>query len=51
MKFVLRSANKNAGLTVRIAYPGAESRAITKGGEIVEYNQWDDKERGYGPIL
>jgi len=38
-------------LTVRIAYPGAESRSVVKGGEIVEYNQWDEKERGYGPVL
>jgi len=49
--FGLRSPNKNIGVTIRIAYPGAQSRSIVKDGEIVEYNQWDDEIRGYGPIL
>jgi len=37
-------------MTIRIAYPGSESRAITLNGEIVEYNEWDDKLNGYSPI-
>ena len=37
-------------MTIRIAYPSAESRSIVKDGEIVEYNQWDEEEHMYGPI-
>jgi len=51
MKFTLVAPlNNKAGVTVSIPYPGAESRSILKDGEIVEYNKWDDKARGYGPI-
>ena len=37
-------------MIVRIAYPGAESRQILKDGKRVEMNEWDETERGYGPI-
>jgi hypothetical protein len=47
MKFRLEGGN---GVTVRIAYPGAESRAIWKDGAEVSYNQWDDATQGYGEI-
>lgn len=49
-KFTFTAIQKTAGMTIRIAYPGAESRSITKDGEIVEYNEWDDSINGYGPI-
>jgi hypothetical protein len=38
------------GLTVRIAYPGAESRAIWKDGAEVSYNSWDDSIQSYGEV-
>lgn len=38
------------GTTVRIAYPGAESRSIFKNGVEVAYNDWDDSISGYGPV-
>lgn len=49
-RFTFTAIQKNAGMTIRIAYPGAESRSITLNGEIVEYNEWDDTINGYGPI-
>jgi len=36
--FTLRSQSKTAGSTLRIAYPGAESRAIYVDGTLVEMN-------------
>lgn len=42
MRFTIRSQSKTTGSTIRIAYPGAESRAIYVNGELVEMNQWDD---------
>jgi hypothetical protein len=38
------------GLTVRIAYPSAESRSIWKNGVEVEYTKWSEEAQGYGPI-
>jgi hypothetical protein len=38
------------GMTVRIAYPGSESRAVWKDGVEVSYNAWDDTDAEYGPI-
>ena len=35
LRFTFNSNNKTAALTVRIAYPGAESRSITKNDKIV----------------
>lgn len=37
-------------MTIRIHYPSAESRNIVKDGKIIEFNQWDDTEKYYGPI-
>lgn len=42
MRFLLNGLSKTMGATIRIAYPGAESRSIMKDGNIVEMNQWDD---------
>lgn len=38
MKFTLRSQSKTTGSTLRIAYPGAESRAVYVDGTLVEMN-------------
>ena len=38
-------------MTVRIAYPSAESRQILKDGTRVEMNDWNDDTRSYGAIL
>jgi len=51
MQFKLMSQDNKAGMTVRIAYPSAQSRAITLNGKIVEMNQWDEGLKGYGPII
>lgn len=50
MKYTLRSQNKQLGLTVRIAYPGAQSRQILKDGVRVNMNEWDEVERVYGSV-
>ena len=42
MQFTLRSQSKTTGSTIRIAYPGSESRAIYVDGELIQMNQWDD---------
>jgi hypothetical protein len=49
-KFTIRSQSKTAGTTVRIAYPGAESRSVYVNGELVQSNQWDDATSQYGVI-
>jgi hypothetical protein len=38
MRFIFNSNNKTAGMTLRIAYPSAESRSITINGNLVEMN-------------
>lgn len=38
------------GTTIRIAYPGSESRGIYKDGVEIAYNSWDDSIAGYGPV-
>jgi hypothetical protein len=38
------------GATIRIAYPGSESRGIYKDGIEIAYNEWDDATAGYGPV-
>jgi len=50
MKFTLNGMSESMGATIRIAYPGAESRSIVKDGSIVEMNQWDDATQQYGEI-
>lgn len=50
MKYTLKSQNKQLALTVRIAYPSAESRQIIKDGERVDMNQWDEAEKMYGKV-
>ena len=49
-KFVLRALHNKAGMTVRIAYPSAESRQVLKDGRRVDMNQWDEIEKGYGAV-
>lgn len=50
MRFVLNGLSKSMGATLRIAYPGAESRSLVKDGSIVEMNQWNDATQQYGEI-
>jgi len=50
MKFEMRSDSNNVGMTIRIAYPSAEARKIIKNGEDIAMNEWNEKERGYGPV-
>jgi len=51
-RFTFLAADDTAALTIRIAYPGAEARAITMDGETVPHNLWDDDPdvMAYGPI-
>lgn len=51
MRFKLFSQDANAKMTIRIKYPSAQSRGITKDGEVVNMNQWNETLRGYGPIM
>lgn len=50
MKYALNSQDPTLGLTVRIAYPSAQSRQILLDGKRVDMNQWDETERMYGSI-
>jgi len=50
MRFLLNGLSTSMGATLRIAYPGAESRSIVKDGSIMEMNQWDDATQQYGEI-
>lgn len=50
MKFALYGMQRSMGVTIRIAYPSAESRSIVKDGSIVEMNQWDEATSQYGEI-
>jgi hypothetical protein len=50
MLFTLRSQSKTAGSTIRIAYPGAESRSIYVNGVLMQPNPWDDNIQQYGVI-
>lgn len=50
MLFTLSGSSRTMGTTVRIAYPSAMSRSITKDGEIVDMNQWDKSISMYGEI-
>jgi len=40
--YKLMSLNKGLGMTVRIAYPSAESRQIKINGKYIAMNQWDE---------
>jgi hypothetical protein len=42
LRFELKSLDKKAGMTIRIAYPSAESRKVLKNGAVVDMNQWDE---------
>jgi len=50
MRFMFNSNNKSAGMTLRIAYPGAESRSITINDKVIEPNIWNETSHMYGPI-
>ena len=52
-KFTFIAADETAGMTIRIAYPSAEARAITMDEETVPTNLWDDSPEvmAYGPIM
>jgi len=50
MTFTFMSENKTGGMTLRIAYPSAESRALVKDGKMIEYTQWNETLHMYGPI-
>lgn len=49
-RFELKALNPNTGMTIRIAYPSAESRAIFVNDKYIEYNQWEEENNQYGPI-
>lgn len=40
MKWRLDTINKQSGFTVKVAFPGAESKSIMLNGEEVPYNKW-----------
>ena len=42
MKFMLNGMSRTAGVTIRIAYPSAESREIKTDGKAVEMNKWNE---------
>lgn len=55
MRFTMNSMAHSAGMTIRIAYPSAESRKIyldNEGevGDLVISNDWDDKIMNYAEI-
>jgi len=55
MKFTINSLSASGltgvtGTTIRIPYPGAESRAVYVNGQMVEANAWDDTIKAQGVI-
>lgn len=50
MRFLLNGLSRTMGATIRIAYPGAESRSIVKDGSIVQPNQWNDDIQMYDEV-
>jgi hypothetical protein len=48
--FELIIENPNAGMTVRIPYPEANSYQVSKDGKVISMNDWDDDLQAYGPI-
>jgi len=52
IKWTFLSHDKDAGMTIKLAYPGAESRQVAINDKVIEYNEWDRtiKPAGYGPI-
>ena len=50
LRFTYLAQNKSGGMTIRIAYPGAVSRSVTKNKKIIEYNAWNESLQMYGPI-
>jgi len=42
MKYYLKSQSGDLAMTVRIAYPSAESRQIIKDGKTIDMNKWDE---------
>jgi len=49
-KKMLFRLSGGVGATIRIAYPGSESRGIYKNGVEIAYNQWNDATAGYGAV-
>jgi len=37
LRFTFMSQNKTGGMTLRIAYPSAQSRSLTKDGKVIEF--------------
>jgi len=50
MRFMLTGLSRTMGATIRIAYPGAESRSIVKDGSIVQPNQWNEDLQMYDEV-
>lgn len=50
MKYSLASQERSLGLTVRIAYPSAESRQILQNGQRIDMNAWDENIMQYGVV-
>ena len=50
MQFWFKSQNNNANIIVRIHYPAAESKQLSKNGNVIQYNAWDESIKNYGPV-
>lgn len=50
LRFKIDSYSRTSGATIRIAYPGAESRSVAIDGSIVEMNQWNENLQQYDEI-
>ena len=50
MQYVLHSQSKKAGTTVRVAYPGAEPRAIYVDDQLMQSNDWNDNNQQFGEV-
>lgn len=49
-RFELKSLNLRSGMTIRIAYPSAESRKVLRNNQVIDMNQWDEKLGQYGEV-
>lgn len=50
MRFTIHSQSRTSGATIRIAYPGAESRSVLVDDKIVEMNAWNENLQQYDEI-
>lgn len=50
MRFTIIGNNSNTGATVKIHYPGSETKQLYKDNKLIDYNVWVEQDKEYGPV-